>query len=127
MVKTHAPDVAQTVGPDLRSQSFRLGVEWIGLEVSLFVFAYKRIIFGNAVGEIARARVDVEAQDFAEKMMAALADVVRVVESAAIAKAQVKIAVMAEKEGAAIMIPIRLRNFEQNAFCGKICFVRIVL
>src|SRR5262249_20944499 len=75
-VETHTPDVAQAVGPDFRPHTLRLGVEWVSFGIPILVLCGERIVFGNAVGEIAGARVDVKPENFAEQMMTALTDAV---------------------------------------------------
>ena len=105
-VEAHAPDIAQTVSPDLGTHPFGICIERISFWIALLILSHKRIILGDAVRKLARAGIDVDAQDFGQKMMAALADVVGIVGQAAIAHANVKKTIRAEDQGAAIMVPI---------------------
>src|ERR1051326_3149752 len=60
-------------------------------------------------------------------MMAALAHVMGIVRVAAIAEAQIKVAVRSKNERAAVVVPVRLRHFQKNPFGREIGLVRIGL
>ena len=100
-VDAHAPNVSQTVGPDFLAR--------VVLAIG------ERIVGRDAVLQVAAAAVDVNAQDFAEQVVEVLRVVVRVVGFAAVAGTDIELAILAKQHHATIMIPIRLRELEQDA------------
>src|SRR5258708_1451623 len=101
LVKTHSPHVAQTIGPNLRPYTFRFGVERVFFGSALVIFSHERIVLRYAIRKLAGARVHVNAQDLGQQVVAALSDAVGIAAQAAVAGAEVKIAVRAEDQGAA--------------------------
>ena len=71
------------------------------------------------------ARVDINAQHFAEKDGGILAAAKRIVRQAAVAEAQIKITVRAKNQFAALVIPERLEHFKDDAFGGHVGLVGV--
>src|SRR5436190_8855093 len=95
-IETHAPDVAQAVGPNLRAHAFRFCVKRVLLGLAVLVLAHERIVLRNAVGKFARARVHIKAENLSEQMMPALTDEMGITAQPAIARAHVQVAVRAK-------------------------------
>ena len=96
-VEAEAPRIAQTVRPDLAARAGALG---------------ERIRRRNGVR---RAVIDVDAQDLAEELIEVLGVVVRIAAGAAVAGADVEIAVGSELQLPAVVVrENRMRNRQQD-------------
>src|SRR5258706_12145852 len=62
-IETHAPDVAQTISPNLRPHTFRLSVEGISFRIAIVIFTDERIIFRDSERQFARSGIDIQSQD----------------------------------------------------------------
>ena len=71
--------------------------------------------------------VDVDPQDLAEQRMQVLAVPVRVVAEPAVADADVQVAVGAEHDRAAVVVPVGLVDLEQDFLARGVGFVGVVL
>src|SRR6185312_14724569 len=98
-----------------------------GFEIGLFGGVDKWIVLRDAVWQAGGARIHIDADDFAENIVELLSGIVRVVAVAAVADAEVKIAIGPEQDRAAVVVPpiVRLLNLQQNAFAGGVGFVGI--
>ena len=112
-IKRHAPRIAQTVGEDFRKALLAVG---------------KGIVVRNAVG---RSAIHVEAQHLAEqrvellavalgRMAASARDIADIVVGTAIAHAHIQKAIRPKGEASAVVIPVRLVDFQNDAFGGWI-------
>jgi MFS family permease len=115
-VEAEAPRVAEAVGPNLRAR---------------VVAVDERIVGGNAVGSIARRRVDIDPQQLAEQSVEPLTVVVWIPRTSAVAKRDVQVSVRPELERAAVVIRVWLIDPEQDArgirqcdvFVGRVSLV----
>ena len=97
-VERHPPHVPQAVGPDLSAGARH---------------PHERIVGWNRVGQARVPAVDVDPQDGAEQRAEILGVAIRIVAGAAVAERDIEFAVGPEGEGAAVVVPERLRHHEQ--------------
>ncbi len=112
-VETHAPDVAQAVRPNLPAR--------------VVLAPGERVVRRDAVRQLAGAGIDVDAENLAQQRAQVLRVVMRVVGLAAVARGDVKLAVRPEQNHAAVVVPIRLRELEQDALRLHVGPVRVRL
>src|SRR6476469_5415345 len=60
-------------------------------------------------------------------MVTALSDIMRITALAAIAETEVNEAIRSENQRAAVIVPVRLRDLEQDSFCRQISLFGIRL
>ena len=122
-IKAVPPGIAEAIGED-----FAAGAA--GAHVG---FGDERVVSGDGVGEFVLAfavtgggaGIDVEAEDFAEQGGGILAATEGIIGEAAIAEAEVEVAIGAEGELAAFVIAKGLGDLEEDAFAGKVGLVGI--
>src|SRR5262249_41996310 len=111
-VESHAPGIPQAVGPDLGCGVLAAGA---------------RIVLGNAVLLAAIAPIDIDAQDLGEQGLQVLTIFLGVVGGAPVAHHDVQVAVRAETDRAAVMIPERTGEAEKFFLAVGVGLVRVVL
>src|SRR5262249_9116830 len=109
-IETHAPDIAQAAGPDFVPRVRQRG---------------KRIIRRNAIRQVAGPRIDVDPDDFSEQRFHVLAVVLWIAGSATIAETEIKITIRPEQQRSAIVIPVALRVFQEDALGCRVGLVRV--
>src|SRR5205814_6663128 len=95
LVERHAPDVAKTVGPGFGN----------GTRELTLLGSHEGIVRGHGVVLAGVLLIDVDAQHLAERLLEVLAVAERIVGGAAVAQRDVEIAVGAEDDGAAVVVP----------------------
>ncbi len=110
-IEGEAPWVANAGGVDLRKRIFSIGVG---------------IVFGDAVAAaVPVGFVDVDAKDFAVERAFVLGEAEFVVAFRHVAYADVKVAVGAEDEVAAVVVPVDEGDFDEDALGAGVGFIGV--
>ncbi len=111
-IEGHPPDITQTISPDFRQS---------------ILLADERIVLGNGVILARVFLVNIDAQDLGQQGLEVLAIFEGIVGRAAVAQGNIQVAVRAETDGAAVVVPERSLDAQQHLLGGGIGPVRIVL
>src|SRR5262249_5299576 len=112
LVASHSPDVAEAVGPGLGAGARPI---------------HERIVLGDGVVLARVLAIDVDAVDLAEQRLKVLGVVEGIAGGAAVAEGEVEVAVGAEADGAAVVVPERPLHAEQLLLEVRIGLVRVAL